>query len=95
MHLFLVTYDICDPKRLRRIYRLMRGFGEHLQYSVFLCELNRSRRTVLETRLSGLMNLRDDQVLFVKIGPVNGKARESLTTLGKNYIFEARRAIIV
>jgi len=30
MYLYLVTYDICDPKRLRKVYRLMRGYGDHL-----------------------------------------------------------------
>lgn len=95
MRLYLVTYDICEPKRLRKVYRLMRGFGEHLQYSVFLCELNRSRRTILEMRLGQIMNLREDQILFVEIGPANARSRESLSTLGRGYIFETRRAIIV
>jgi CRISPR-associated protein Cas2 len=95
MHLYLVTYDICDPKRLRKVYRLMRGYGEHLQYSVFLCSLNSVRRTVLESRLEAIMNLRADQVLFVDIGPENGRTRSHLSTLGKAYICEARRATIV
>ena len=95
MHIYLVTYDICDPKRLRKVYRLMRGYGEHLQYSVFLCSLNRSRRTVLESRLEAIMHLREDQVLFVDIGPESSRTRKQLSTLGKAYIFEARRATIV
>ena len=37
--LYFVTYDICDPKRLRRVYKTMKGFGAHLQLSVFQCEL--------------------------------------------------------
>jgi CRISPR-associated protein Cas2 len=31
----LITYDIRDPKRWRRAYRLLRGYGTRLQYSVF------------------------------------------------------------
>jgi CRISPR-associated endonuclease Cas2 len=32
---FIVTYDICDPKRLRKVFKLCKGYGIHLQYSVF------------------------------------------------------------
>jgi CRISPR-associated protein Cas2 len=33
--LHLVSYDIRDPKRWRRAYRVLRGYGERIQYSVF------------------------------------------------------------
>lgn len=35
---YLVCYDISDDKRLKKIFKLMRGFGDHLQYSVFECQ---------------------------------------------------------
>ena len=38
---YVVTYDICDPKRLRRVYETLRGHGDHLQLSVFRCDLTR------------------------------------------------------
>jgi hypothetical protein len=27
---YLVCYDICDDKRLRKVFQLMRAFGDHL-----------------------------------------------------------------
>lgn len=36
---YLICYDICDDKRLRKVFQVMRGFGDHLQYSVFECQL--------------------------------------------------------
>ena len=30
---YLVCYDISDDKRLRKVFKLMRGFGDHLQFS--------------------------------------------------------------
>ncbi|HZT68334.1 MAG TPA: CRISPR-associated endonuclease Cas2, partial [Terriglobia bacterium] len=30
---YLVCYDISDDKRLRKVHKVMRGFGDHLQYS--------------------------------------------------------------
>jgi CRISPR-associated protein Cas2 len=34
-NLHLVTYDIRDSIRWRRAYRILRGYGRRLQYSVF------------------------------------------------------------
>jgi CRISPR-associated protein Cas2 len=36
---YLVCYDICDEKRLRKVFQAMRGYGDHLQFSVFECQL--------------------------------------------------------
>src|SRR5438128_521139 len=35
---YLVCYDICDDKRLKTVYKTMRDFGDHLQYSIFECQ---------------------------------------------------------
>ena len=39
---YLVTYDVANDYRLRRVHKTMRGFGDHLQYSVFECQLTRT-----------------------------------------------------
>lgn len=36
---YLVCYDIRDDLRLRRVAKLLEGYGERLQYSVFRCRL--------------------------------------------------------
>lgn len=64
---FMVTYDIRDPKRLRRVYKTMCGFGEHLQLSVFRCELNKRELIELRAELGRVINHELDQVLFVDI----------------------------
>jgi CRISPR-associated protein Cas2 len=38
---FLVCYDIRDPKRWRRCFKIIKGYGKALQYSIFRCRLNR------------------------------------------------------
>ena len=35
----LVSYDVRDDARLRRVARLLEGYGERLQHSVFRCRL--------------------------------------------------------
>jgi hypothetical protein len=31
---YLICYDICDDKRLRKVFQTMRGYGDHLQFSI-------------------------------------------------------------
>ena len=36
---YLVCYDICEDKRLKKVFKTMRNYGDHLQYSVFECQM--------------------------------------------------------
>lgn len=80
---YIVTYDICDPKRLRRVYRTMRGFGEHWQYSVFHCELSDARKVQLLTELEDIIDHSQDQVLLAPLGPVGGHNQRAIEIVGK------------
>lgn len=82
---FLVTYDICHEKRLARVHKIMRGFGEHLQYSVFECQLTQADLARCRHRLGEVINYREDQVLFVNLGPADGRGDRVITALGKPY----------
>ncbi len=92
---YLVTYDIGDPKRGALIYRLMRGYGDHLQLSVFLCELSRQERIELQARLEPLINHRQDQILFANLGPTDGRSQTAIEALGRRYDLPETLAIIV
>lgn len=83
--IYLVCYDICDPKRLRMVFQVMRGYGDHLQYSVFECALTPADLTKLRTALGGIINHAEDQVLFVSLGPAEGRGDRVITALGKPY----------
>ena len=47
---YLVCYDITDPKRLRRAFRICKNYGLHLQYSVLECDLSPAERVSIETQ---------------------------------------------
>lgn len=79
---YLVCYDVRDPKRLRRVHRLMKAYGEPWQYSVFYCTLKAIDRVRLETALRETMNLKEDQVLIVDLGGNEDAAREASAFLG-------------
>ena len=49
--LWVVAYDIADQRQRTRLHKLLRGFGEAVQKSVFLCPLDGRRKTRLVTVL--------------------------------------------
>lgn len=48
----IVAYDITENRRRTRLHRLLRGFGEPLQKSVFLCWVDAAR----QRRLKGVLD---------------------------------------
>lgn len=83
---YLVCYDIADDKRLRRVFKTCCNFGDHLQLSVFECDLGPSEKVELETALNNLINHHEDQVLFVALGPAEGRGERVITALGLPYV---------
>ena len=82
---YLVCYDICDNKRLRRVYRTMRDFGDHLQYSVFECQFTPTDLARCRDRLTQIIKHDKDQVLFVNLGSTEGRGERVIAALGVPY----------
>lgn len=93
-HLYLVAYDIADPKRWRRIFRLMEGFGEWLQLSVFQCRLSVQRHAELIALLDGIIHHADDHVVLMDIGPAE-QVSPRVVSLGKSFTAVTREPIVV
>lgn len=92
---YLVTYDISDPARLRRVFLLMRRYGDHLQLSAFRCVLNGRERLRLGSSLSDIIHATEDQVLFCSLGPEEGRGEDAITAVGRVYSNPERHAIVV
>lgn len=82
---YLVCYDICDDKRLRLVFKIMRGFGDHLQYSIFECQFTPADLARCRAELSNIIHHGEDQILFVSLGPSEGRGERVITALGKPY----------
>lgn len=82
---YLVTYDIRDDKRLRQVFKTMRNWGDHLQYSVFECQLTAADLVKCRHELGEIINHGHDQVLFVDLGPTAGRGERVITALGQPY----------
>jgi CRISPR-associated protein Cas2 len=82
---YLVCYDVANDKRLKRTFKTCRNFGDHLQFSVFECDLSPAEKIELETELSQVIKQEEDQVLFISLGPAEGRGDRVITALGLPY----------
>jgi CRISPR-associated protein Cas2 len=85
-HTYIVCYDIADPKRLRRVFKVCKNFGLHLQFSVFECDLSPSEKLVFEEKLLAEIKREEDQVLFIRLGPAEQRGQREITAVGLPYI---------
>ena len=92
--LFIVTYDIANQKRLRRVFKAMQGYGEWIQLSVFQCRLTRRRRAEMETRLRELVKNGEDHVLLIDVGPAD-KIELAMESIGKTFSKIVRQATVI
>ena len=94
-NVYVVCYDISDDKRLRKVYKAMRGFGDHIQLSVFRCELSPRERMEMIATLTPIIDHDRDQVLLVDVGPAEGRGATTFEALGRVYVSPQRHVIVV
>jgi len=92
---YVVTYDICDPRRLRRVFKVLRDWGDHLQLSVFECHLNTMEVIQLKDAVNAEIHAGEDQVLFIDLGAVDRAQGASVTCLGRPYAPRPNGPVIV
>lgn len=94
-HLYIVAYDIGDPKRWRAVFRLMQAYGEWVQLSVFQCRLTDRRYTEMVAALDELIHHKEDHVLAIDLGNAD-RVIPRIVSLGrKGFEPVAREPVIV
>lgn len=87
---YVVVYDISDSRERQRISKLLKGFGQRIQKSVFECRLNKTGKRKIIEKLKALKI----QTGFVKIyrmeysfnNQVIGKAQDQYMDKGAAFI---------
>ncbi|GAB05114.1 CRISPR-associated endonuclease Cas2 [Gordonia amarae] len=77
----LIAYDICEPRRLRQVCKVMEAYGTRLQYSVFLCDLSELELVQWRSDIHVVMDYREDSVVMIDLGTTGSAA--AVTQLGK------------
>lgn len=92
---YLVCYDICDPKRLRKTFRKMQGYGDAMQFSVFICELSLREKAVLMAELNEIINHAEDCVMTIDLGTIDRDLDDKVVFLGVKKDLPERQALII
>lgn len=93
-HLWIVAYDISDPRRWRRVYRFLQGYGQWLQLSVFQCRLDRRRKLELVAGVRERIRAEEDHVLLLDLGPAD-RVETRVESLGRSFEPVRREPVIV
>ena len=92
--IYMVVYDISDQRRWRQVFKVMNGFGEWVQLSVFQCRLTSKKRAELGARLQEIVKSGEDHVLLIDVGPVY-EINVSIESIGKSFKRIEREAIVI
>lgn len=84
-----------DPKRLQKVHKMMKGFGDAVHYSVFRCDLTPKGRVEIIAALTVLIKHDEDRVMIIDLGPAEGMADDRIEFLGFHSPKERENAIIV
>lgn len=60
----VVCYDISDDKRRTKIHKVLKSYGQWMQFSVFECNLSEPQYAKLRSRLSKLIKPEQDSIRF-------------------------------
>jgi CRISPR-associated protein Cas2 len=92
---YVVAYDICDQRRLRRVYKTMTAFGYALQYSVFVCDLDRGEKSRLRVALAEIVHHGRDSIVFMDLGAAETRGEEWFEFIGERRVLPSRGARVV
>lgn len=91
---YLIAYDVADDKRRNAVFKALIDSGDHVQYSVFLCQLSKVELAALKGRLMEAINHKHDQVILLDLGPADSDLQSRLACMGKTYLPPTRVNVI-
>jgi CRISPR-associated protein Cas2 len=60
----VVSYDVSEDKRRTKIHKVLKSYGQWVQYSVFECQLTDTQYAKLRSRLQKLIEPDTDNIRF-------------------------------
>lgn len=60
----IISYDIREPDRLRKVAKRLSGYGSRLQFSVFKCNLNDREVKRLQWEITRILKPEDDFLII-------------------------------
>jgi CRISPR-associated protein Cas2 len=82
---FIISYDIKDDKKRTQVCNILKDFGNHVQYSVFECELQEKEYNKM---LSKVLPLIDESKDSLRIYILCESCKKKIKVYGVNKISE-------
>lgn len=92
---YLVAYDIRNSKRLRKVFIKMRGYGDALQFSVFLCKLSSMEKMLMLSELLRIIKQDEDSLMIIYLGSLSGEGQSKIEFIGKKQELTEDRSVII
>lgn len=89
---YLITYDIENDKRRKKVSDELETYGYRVNYSVFECELNQTKLKKLIIKLEELINKKVDSLRFYHL--CENCIPKSFELGNREEIFESREFFI-
>jgi CRISPR-associated protein Cas2 len=70
--LFLIAYDVCEPKRLTRVREVLKAYSTGGQKSVYECWCTPAELTAVINEVQGLIRPEEDRVHVIRM---DGRSR--------------------
>lgn len=77
--LTVISYDVVEDKRRTRVLKYLKGYGSHVQYSVFECDLTPQQLARVKRDLRELIDSHTDSVRCYQL---DAAAVQRITILG-------------
>ncbi len=93
----LITYDVdtvsvTGQKRLRRVAKACKDFGQRVQNSVFECELSEAQFILLKSRIEEIIDLELDSIRVYFLKKTD---QHRVLTLGKQTAYDVNDSLII
>ena len=63
----VVSYDIRDDGRRAKVCNELKNYGEHIQYSVFECDLSKGQIEQMQASLGSLIHRTEDSIRYYSL----------------------------
>lgn len=64
---FVIAYDISNDRRRTKVHKVLSGYGQWTQFSIFECHLTPKQQVALRNKLDKLLRPDEDSVRFYRL----------------------------
>jgi len=88
----LVSYDIPDDRRRTKLAKVLKDFGDRVQYSVFECILDKDLLARMTARINGVIAEEEDSV---RIYSLCAGCEKGVTVIGQGEVSQKEDVYIL